>query len=183
MADNLRTADARAVEEVVALRIGRGFFDDASMVEEEKRQALLVRIAITQFASKSTLFESVAAEVVPLITSRGVVEHFKVGELIIQQNEPDQDFYLLIRGAVEVFIGDKTLSQIDEGGFFGEVALIANSPRTASVRAKTEVQVLKLAPTQFWEVLTNYVSLGLYIETVAKVRAETLVDSLQLQEV
>ena len=78
---------------------------------------------------------------------------------IIQQGEPGNDFYVIVNGEVEVILtkeedGAKiTVGQLGPGEFFGEIALLMEVPRTATVVARTEVEVAALEKRDFQEIL------------------------------
>jgi CRP-like cAMP-binding protein len=73
---------------------------------------------------------------------------YKPGEIIIQEGETSRNLFVLTDGVVEVSkkIEDKSiiLSEIDPPQVFGELAFFAGSPRSATVRAKTRVEVIIL---------------------------------------
>ncbi|MFH2203046.1 MAG: cyclic nucleotide-binding domain-containing protein [Elusimicrobiota bacterium] len=63
---------------------------------------------------------------------------FKEGETILKEGEEGDSFYILYRGRVDVrtkgFLGmRKTLATLGRGDFFGELALIYNQPRSATI--------------------------------------------------
>merc|ERR1719510_1277362 len=57
------------------------------------------------------------------------------GEVIIQQGDEGDNFYIIDTGDVEVFVNGEKVVQIGEGGSFGELALIYGTPRAATVKA------------------------------------------------
>lgn len=63
------------------------------------------------------------------------------GEVIIQQGDEGDNFYVIDQGEVEVFVNNEQVTTISEGGSFGELALIYGTPRAATVRAKTDVKL------------------------------------------
>jgi putative ABC transport system ATP-binding protein len=81
-------------------------------------------------------------------TQPGRVEVFEPGNVIVRQGEPVDEhskFYLIRRGRVEVLrnADDRTekLDEMGPGRYFGEVALLMNQPRNATVRAIDRVEV------------------------------------------
>merc|ERR1719510_1674247 len=63
------------------------------------------------------------------------------GEVIIQQGDEGDNFYIIDTGDVEVFVNGEKVVQIGEGGSFGELALIYGTPRAATVKASTGTDV------------------------------------------
>jgi len=63
------------------------------------------------------------------------------GEVIIQQGDEGDNFYIIDTGDVEVYVNGEKVVQIGEGGSFGELALIYGTPRAATVKASTGTDV------------------------------------------
>lgn len=59
------------------------------------------------------------------------------GEVLAEEGEAGDVFFVIERGDAEVTIGGKQLAELGAGGFFGEIALLDALPRTATVTAKT----------------------------------------------
>ncbi|ERL91473.1 hypothetical protein D910_08803 [Dendroctonus ponderosae] len=66
---------------------------------------------------------------------------FLPGEVIIQQGDEGDNFYVIDLGEVEVYVNNELVVTIGEGGSFGELALIYGTPRAATVKAKTDVKL------------------------------------------
>lgn len=72
------------------------------------------------------------------------VRVFEPGETIVREGDPVDErsaFYLIRRGTVEVSRAGARLTEMGPGRYFGEVALLMNQPRNATVRAVTRVEV------------------------------------------
>ncbi|VEL21744.1 unnamed protein product [Protopolystoma xenopodis] len=67
--------------------------------------------------------------------------HRNRDDVIIQQGDEGDNFYIIDQGQVEIFVNGDYISSVGEGGSFGELALIYGVPRAATVRAKTEVKL------------------------------------------
>lgn len=63
------------------------------------------------------------------------------GEVIIQQGDDGDNFYIVDSGEVEVYVNGEKVLQIGEGGSFGELALIYGLPRAATVKAASSSDV------------------------------------------
>ncbi|MBI5892017.1 MAG: EAL domain-containing protein [Nitrosomonadales bacterium] len=74
-------------------------------------------------------------------------EIFPAGEIIFKEGDPGNTAYLIEEGSVEVSVSSTQRSRINKGELFGEIALIDQQPRTATVRA-VENTVLIPIPRQ-----------------------------------
>jgi CRP/FNR family cyclic AMP-dependent transcriptional regulator len=73
------------------------------------------------------------------------------GQVIFAEGDPDGDcFYVLEEGEVEIANHKKFLETIHSGGFFGEMGLINNKPRSATATAKTDCRVVKINEGDFY---------------------------------
>jgi CRP/FNR family transcriptional regulator, cyclic AMP receptor protein len=77
------------------------------------------------------------------------VVRFKEGDVVFTYGDPGDSLYVIRTGAVEVFFKDDTgerivLETAREGDFFGELSLLDNGPRTASVVATRDVEALRV---------------------------------------
>lgn len=67
--------------------------------------------------------------------------HRHTGEVIIQQGDEGDNFYVIDQGEVDIFVNGVQVTTISEGGSFGELALIYGTPRAATVKAKGDVKL------------------------------------------
>jgi CRP-like cAMP-binding protein len=79
---------------------------------------------------------------------------FDAGETIIRQGEPGSRFYIITEGSVEVVRANGTgpeeqLARLGPGQYFGEVALLEDVTRTATVRALVDTKVMSIARQDF----------------------------------
>jgi membrane protein len=82
---------------------------------------------------------------------------FAPGETLIREGDTTKDAYFLYAGQVAVYKrfpdGEKHLTDMGEGNLMGEMAYLLDEPRTASIRAKTEVTALVLPPELLEELM------------------------------
>lgn len=83
---------------------------------------------------------------------------FSAGEIVIEQGDDPDYFYIVVSGEAEAIHRDpsgkeKVLSTLQPGDFFGEIGLLTEARRTATVRAKTDLEVL----TMDWEIFKKVV--------------------------
>ncbi|MDE2571323.1 MAG: Crp/Fnr family transcriptional regulator, partial [bacterium] len=101
------------------------------------------------------------AEVGKLVQTRRVPKH----QIIVYEGDPGDSFYVLLRGSVAVSRmtgeGKETiLSILKEGDFFGEMALLDSSLRSASVKTLTDVEVGLVTRADFLDLLGKNPSIG-----------------------
>ena len=83
---------------------------------------------------------------------------FKAGQVIIREGETGSLFYILTAGHAHVLIQDAggqevVLHEVYPGGFFGEMSMLTNEPRSARVRAVENVTALALERDEFFDFL------------------------------
>src|SRR2546422_11774303 len=71
------------------------------------------------------------------------------GHALITEGERGHEFYVLLEGTVEVTQGGTAIGELGPGEWVGEVALIADVPRTATVIATAPARVLALGDLAF----------------------------------
>jgi CRP/FNR family transcriptional regulator, cyclic AMP receptor protein len=81
--------------------------------------------------------------------------NFSRGKTIFKEGDQGDEFFIVVRGQVEIRSGNRLLETVGEDGIFGEMALIDDSPRSATVVALTEVTVAPIKETQFLFLVRN----------------------------
>ncbi len=64
------------------------------------------------------------------------------GQIMAKEGEKGSDFFLIIEGKAQVKKGRKIIRNLKSGDYFGEISLIDGEPRTASVIAETDINLL-----------------------------------------
>ena len=77
------------------------------------------------------------------------------GRVLCREGELAQEFFVIIEGEAEVTKGGEHLRTLKDGEFFGEIALIVDIPRTATVTAKTELRFFVLSRQSFVSMLDS----------------------------
>src|SRR5262245_45018985 len=75
------------------------------------------------------------------------------GKVLIREGAPGRDFFVLVEGTAEVRRGSRKVATLGPGDFAGEIALLTNAPRTATVKATSPVTVLRVTTKGFGELL------------------------------
>jgi CRP-like cAMP-binding protein len=78
---------------------------------------------------------------------------FPAGSVVSEQGDPASDFYIVVDGDAEVLAGGRTLAMLGPGGSFGEIALMQDVPRTAMIRAQSDLSVFELDRDTFLDAI------------------------------
>jgi len=90
----------------------------------------------------------------------------KKGETIIKQGEIGDKFYLIGSGAVGVYIKEKKVAELGQGDFFGEMALVTDLPRTATITALDPGELFVLYKKDFKKILMHNPKIAIIINDV-----------------
>jgi MFS family permease len=78
------------------------------------------------------------------------------GEEIVRQGEPGDDFFLVKEGTLDVHVDGRKVQTLGPGESFGEIALLRNVPRTATVIARTDAELYALERRVFLAAVTGF---------------------------
>ncbi|MGH7267519.1 MAG: ABC transporter transmembrane domain-containing protein [Candidatus Rokuibacteriota bacterium] len=100
------------------------------------------------------LFSSLDALLLDAIAKQFVAERHAAGDIVFREEEAGDKLYLVARGQLEVVtIGptgrERRLALLEDGDYFGEMALLDEAPRSATVRVLRETTLLALDRAQF----------------------------------
>jgi CRP-like cAMP-binding protein len=99
------------------------------------------------------LFEGLSKSELKHIAGEAREELFSPGQDIITQGQTGGPFFCITEGRADVYVdGDKT-ADLGPGSYFGEMALLDGSPRSATIRAETHVKALAISSWNFLAIL------------------------------
>jgi CRP/FNR family cyclic AMP-dependent transcriptional regulator len=78
------------------------------------------------------------------------------GKVLTTEGESGEEFFVILDGTVAVSRGGRHVRDLGPGDFFGEIALLGNVPRTATVTASSPARLLVLAHREFYSLLSNH---------------------------
>ena len=99
---------------------------------------------VIEALKKNDLFKEAREDILEFLATYGNLIKFQRGDEVIREGEMGDTMYIIIEGEYEVMRGGKSIALISKGDFFGEVALISDKKRNASVICKSEGCVLEL---------------------------------------
>ena len=104
-----------------------------------------------ELISDNPLFTNLRPDEIKLLANHLEIHEVAAGESVIRQNETDTSMFVLAEGLLEILIDDQSVghpvkvAEIGPGSFFGEMSLLADEPRSATVRAVTDSLVCEIA--------------------------------------
>ena len=120
------------------------------MLRKNAKIELLKRVPLFERCSKSELqrIARLADEV-----------HLPADRKLTKEGEPGREFVVLVEGRAEVRRRGRRLRELSAGDFLGEIALVADVPRTATVTTLTPVNILLMTARDFQLLLREVPSL------------------------
>ena len=104
---------------------------------------------------RAPLFEGLDRHELDELAKRTDDLDFKAGKVLCAQGESGGEFYVIMDGEAEVTRDGQTLATFGGGDFFGEVSLVQDAPRNATVTATTEIRCFVLTRGRFLTVLDD----------------------------
>jgi NADH dehydrogenase len=102
----------------------------------------------------------------------GIVrQHFDAGEAVFHQGDLGDNVYIIEKGACEVVRDEQHLADLGAGDYFGEMAVLGNVSRNATVRAVVATDVLLIPRGDFHLLKTGVPAFGAVFEELARSRA------------
>ena len=102
--------------------------------------------------------------------ANGIKErHYEPGAAIVSAGDAGHGFYLIVEGRAAVQINERTVRTLGPGDYFGELALVRETPRSATVIAKEPTTCLALTRWDFKGILDANPAIAIrLLETVAR---------------
>lgn len=92
---------------------------------------------------------------------------FDPGKIVVRQGDPSNAAYLIVDGEAEVVVeapsGPLTVATLGANEIFGEIAILCNVPRTATVRAKNRLITLRIAKEPFMRMVHEFPNMAVAI--------------------
>ena len=114
-------------------------------------------------------------QILPCITDR----HLKAGEILFKAGDPGDALYIVARGKVEVLAngsrgaegsGD-AIAQLGKAHAFGEMSLLSGGPRTATIRAAEDTDLMRIAKDDFDRLIASDTQLASAVKQISHQRA------------
>ena len=117
---------------------------------------------------KISLFKETASHKLVNIVVLMKIKNFKENDVIFREGEIGDKLYMIKSGSVKVYTNNKLMRELGEGSCFGEVALLLDKPRTATVIAACDCKICYLTKEDFNSLvddnMINYLTDKIYLE-------------------
>lgn len=134
---------------------------------------------ISRFISSNPLFYSLSPQAIDSIAHKFHVKSYTAEEIIFNEGDPGDSFYIIQHGHVKVVkISDNSselvMALMDPGQGFGEMALLTNQPRSATVKAIDAVCLLQFLRADFMNLIRDYPALMVEMNKLLEQRVSLL---------
>jgi len=119
-----------------------------------------VPVSQDAFLSNVPLFTNCSAAEIAAIAAVAQEHTYAADQIIVTQGTPGQAFYLVLSGRVEILRDSSSLGTFGSGDFFGEMSLLDQAPRSATIRAVDETTCLMLSSWDFKALLEQHPSIA-----------------------
>ena len=121
------------------------------------------------------LFQELSPDEIGTLCQGAKLKEYAVGDAVVVEGQPGDSMHLIKRGVVVVKRkrgerSERTLAELNEGAYFGEMSLLTGEPRSASVIAKTDTLTLVIPRTALSSILEARPALASSFATVVEER-------------
>ena len=120
------------------------------------------------------LFKNLSKKHIMKVSSLATRIDGQAGKILTREGEPGHEFIVVLEGEVEVRHGDEVVATRGAGEYVGEIALVDNRPRTATVVAKTPVVIDVIGQREFTTLLADEPEIAEAIKATANERLSEL---------
>ena len=171
-----RSATVRAQTDIVVLEMLRNVLDvmQKNKTFRAQLEANYRSRALSTHLRSVPIFSNVSEDFIDLLRDKVDLVRYAPGQVICREGDPADSFYLIRIGFVRVSQSrkgeDLVLAYLPRGGYFGEMGLLREVPRTATCTALDHVEVVRILAPEFHLMLDRFPEVRIEIERVARQR-------------
>lgn len=144
--DLIRLANDRGGKDnVTTIVLRTGGDDDGARARKLAQKRAII--------AKMPLFSRLSERELLRVMQVATVRVARDGEVVIRQGERGEDLYIVLAGTLRVSQGDAVLTHLGEGAHVGEMALIRNAPRSATVTSEGQTELIVVKRADFLEIV------------------------------
>jgi CRP/FNR family transcriptional regulator, cyclic AMP receptor protein len=132
------------------------------------------------------IFSKVEQSKLKLLAFTSERVNFAAGQEVCHQGDPGDTMYVILGGVADVLIdtdkGQIVVAEMQRNSFFGEIAILCDVPRTATIKAREPLSTLKITKDMFYRLVAEFPQMAVEImrelahrveDTNQKLRAAT----------
>jgi CRP-like cAMP-binding protein len=161
--------DSVTVDKLIQHALDAGGKDNVSIIALKAMPALKVEIEqdheqefqLTgaherlQLLRQIPLFRYLRYQELVKVAQMGVLQHFTAGHVVVKEGDPGNELFVLLSGSAAVSVNNHTIVLLQPGSHFGEMALVDNNPRSATVTAQSAIDVMIINRDDFYTLSRN----------------------------
>ena len=129
------------------------------------------------------LFSNVETSKLKLLAFTSERVSFHAGDVLFKQSEIGTCAYIIISGEADVIVetpaGSLTVAKVGTNDFVGEIAILCDVPRTATIKARTDLTTLCISKDLFFRMITEFPQMAVEIMRVLAQRLENTTRQLR----
>ncbi|XP_077978852.1 potassium/sodium hyperpolarization-activated cyclic nucleotide-gated channel 2-like [Glandiceps talaboti] len=157
-------------------RYQRHYFDEDSILQEQNHplRKEIIQMNCKQLVSKVDFLKNAPKEFTYDIIQKLRYEVYLPGDHIIKAGNRGDRMYFIEHGTVDVIVGREVVTQLGDGDHFGEIAILVDDRRVASVISATTAYVYYLKREDFGAVLADYPDVRQVMKEIATERLKKI---------
>ena len=159
-----RTASIYSIEPVVLIKMKKEDF--LNLIENDGlvKDKILATIRLQQIISEIGFFRDISPAIIQKLWKHFIIEEIPANTLIINEGEIGDKFYIIIEGEVKVLKGKDEVAKLGHGKYFGEIALLKEIPRTATIKSVSSVKLMTINKQDFIEIIMHNINSYIKVE-------------------
>lgn len=118
-------------------------------------------MAHEDFLARVPIFSACSPQEIAAISSVSQDSFYQADQIIVTQGTPGQAFYLILSGRVEIIRDGLSIGAFGPGDFFGDMSLLDQAPRSATIRAIEPTSCLMLSSWDFKSMLQDHPTIAI----------------------
>jgi CRP/FNR family transcriptional regulator, cyclic AMP receptor protein len=140
--------------------------------------------AMLTLSSYRGLFPALSPEDLSVLARCGVIKAYPRNTMLFQEGQPSADLYIVVTGQIKVFVSEAqgkemTLTLEGPGGYFGELGLVDEAPRSATVMTTEPSQLVVVSKADFQRCLAAHPDLGIKLMRALVQRVRILTERVK----
>jgi len=175
-----RNATVRAISDGSAMALDRAAFLELVREEPSVNRRLRSVLRIRPVVSRLTFLQGLSSDQLARLSIRFTRVKRQKGDRVVEESRKGDAFFVLASGRATVLVTDRQsreriVAKLETGDVFGEIALLRDIPRTATVEITSDsAELLRLKAKDFQALMESIPSLNFYLSRVSSERLRRL---------